>query len=72
MIRAAWRSVAPLTNTFARRQAHSLAATHSGLKSDEIFNPTDEHRQLRDVCADFAVKKIAPQASEYDAKGWCC
>eukprot|EP00008_Paramoeba_atlantica_P011039 CAMPEP_0201489952 /NCGR_PEP_ID=MMETSP0151_2-20130828/24336_1 /ASSEMBLY_ACC=CAM_ASM_000257 /TAXON_ID=200890 /ORGANISM="Paramoeba atlantica, Strain 621/1 / CCAP 1560/9" /LENGTH=386 /DNA_ID=CAMNT_0047875705 /DNA_START=129 /DNA_END=1289 /DNA_ORIENTATION=- len=44
--------------------------THQGLKSDELFNPTDAHRQLREVCADFAERKIGPQAAEFDAKGY--
>ena len=37
--------------------------------SDELFNPTDEHRILRRTIADFARTQVEPQAAEYDEKG---
>ena len=37
--------------------------------SDALFAPTDEHRQLRDVVAQFARDEVDPQAAEYDARG---
>jgi len=47
-----------------------LAVTHEGMASDELFNPTEAHRQLRDMCREFAVSRIDPQAIEYDKKGY--
>ena len=31
-----------------------------------LFDPTDEHRQLRDMVRSFAEKKVEPQAAEHD------
>ena len=33
---------------------------------DALFNPTEEHRMLRDMVADFARNEVAPQAEEHD------
>lgn len=40
-----------------------------GSSSDALFNPTDEHRMLRQTVAEFARREVAPQAAEYDEKG---
>ena len=32
----------------------------------DIFNPTDEHRALRDMVRAFAEKEVEPQAAEFD------
>jgi len=37
--------------------------------SDLLFNPTEEHRMLRQTMADFARKEVDPQAAAHDAKG---
>ncbi len=37
--------------------------------SDALFDPTDEHRQLRALVAQFARDEVEPQAAEYDARG---
>ncbi len=37
--------------------------------SDLLFNPTEEHRMLRQTMADFARKEVEPQAAAHDAKG---
>lgn len=37
--------------------------------SDDLFNPTDEHRMLRQTVADFARKEVDPQAATYDERG---
>ena len=37
--------------------------------SDALFNPTDEHRMLRQTVADFAAKEVEPQAAAHDEKG---
>jgi isovaleryl-CoA dehydrogenase len=37
--------------------------------SDTLFDPTDEHRQLRALVAQFARDELEPQAAEYDARG---
>lgn len=37
--------------------------------SDALFNPTDEHRLLRQTIADFAKAEVGPQAAEFDQKG---
>ena len=31
-----------------------------------LFDPTTEHAQLRDLCRAFAEKELEPQAEEYD------
>src|SRR5690606_34429133 len=42
----------------------------SGMQSsDSLFNPTDEHRMLRQTVADFARKEVDPQAATYDERG---
>jgi isovaleryl-CoA dehydrogenase len=33
-----------------------------------IFEPTDEHRMLREMVRDFTTTRVEPQAEEYDAK----
>ncbi|MGF1467587.1 MAG: acyl-CoA dehydrogenase family protein [Sandaracinaceae bacterium] len=37
--------------------------------SDALFNPTEEHRLLRQTVADFARREVDPQAAEHDEKG---
>ncbi|NVB37143.1 acyl-CoA dehydrogenase family protein [Pseudenhygromyxa sp. WMMC2535] len=37
--------------------------------ADELFNPTEEHRMLRQTVAEFARREVEPQAAEYDEKG---
>lgn len=37
--------------------------------SDLLFNPTEEHRMLRQMVADFARREVDPQAAEFDHKG---
>ncbi len=39
------------------------------LSSDALFNPTDEHKMLRQTVADFALREVAPQAAEFDERG---
>lgn len=34
-----------------------------------LFDPTDEHRMLRQMVRDFAWKEVEPQAEEQDARG---
>src|SRR5438477_3200764 len=41
----------------------ALSASHA------LFDPTDEHRQLRALVAQFARDEVDPQAAEYDARG---
>lgn len=36
---------------------------------DSLFNPTEEHRMLRQMVADFAAREVDPQAAEHDARG---
>jgi len=36
---------------------------------DALFNPTDEHRMLREMVADFTTNEIEPQAEEGDRRG---
>jgi isovaleryl-CoA dehydrogenase len=35
----------------------------------DLFNPTDEHRMLRELVAEFTRREVEPQAAEHDAKG---
>ncbi len=37
--------------------------------SDALFNPTDEHRMLRQTVADFARREVDPQAAAHDERG---
>ncbi len=37
--------------------------------SDVLFNPTEEHRFLRQSIADFAKKEVDPQAAKHDREG---
>jgi isovaleryl-CoA dehydrogenase len=39
------------------------------MRDDELFNPTDEHRMLREMVADFTRNEVEPQAAEHDEKG---
>ncbi|MFK7987163.1 MAG: acyl-CoA dehydrogenase family protein [Sandaracinaceae bacterium] len=39
------------------------------LASDSLFNPTEEHRMLRQTVADFVKNEVEPQAAEFDEKG---
>jgi isovaleryl-CoA dehydrogenase len=41
----------------------------SSATADSLFNPTDEHKLLRQTVADFAKKEVEPQAAEYDELG---
>jgi len=34
----------------------------------DLFNPTDEHRMLREMVRDFAANAVEPQAAEFDEK----
>lgn len=36
---------------------------------DYLFDPTEEHRALRELVADFTRREVEPQAAEHDAKG---
>ncbi len=37
--------------------------------ADDLFNPSEEHRMLRQMVADFARREVDPQAAEFDHKG---
>lgn len=37
--------------------------------ADELFNPTEEHRLLRETVAEFARREVEPQAAAHDEKG---
>ena len=37
-------------------------------KAAALFNPTEEHAQLRTLAASFAKNTIGPQAAEFDKK----
>lgn len=43
-------------------------APNPPLTHTDLFNPTDEHRMLREMIRDFAESEVAPQAAEYDEK----
>jgi len=36
---------------------------------DDLFNPSDEHRMLREMVADFTRNEVEPQAEEHDRSG---
>ena len=37
--------------------------------SDELFNPSEEHRTLRQTVAEFARRELEPQAAAHDQSG---
>lgn len=37
--------------------------------SDLLFNPSETHRMLRQMVADFAASEVDPQAADHDARG---
>lgn len=39
------------------------------MSSDELFNPSDEHRMLRSTVADFARREVEPRAAHSDQQG---
>ncbi len=39
------------------------------MKYDLLFNPTEEHRMLREMVAEFTRNEVEPQAAEHDALG---
>jgi isovaleryl-CoA dehydrogenase len=39
------------------------------MRYDDLFNPTEEHRMLREMVAEFTATEVEPQAAEYDEKG---
>jgi isovaleryl-CoA dehydrogenase len=45
--------------------AHTEAAGESSA-FDALFNPTDEHRMLRDMVRDFTTTEVEPQAEKHD------
>eukprot|EP01098_Paradermamoeba_levis_P004638 TRINITY_DN1977_c0_g2_i2.p1 TRINITY_DN1977_c0_g2~~TRINITY_DN1977_c0_g2_i2.p1 ORF type:complete len:423 (+),score=138.73 TRINITY_DN1977_c0_g2_i2:168-1271(+) len=54
--------------TKSQRQISANIKTSADL-SDQLFNPTPEHRQLRELVANFAKTKVDPQAAEHDREG---
>ena len=51
-----------------------MGASHDGIREvvgsdDALFNPSDEHRMLRELVRDFTAREVEPQAAEYDEKG---
>src|SRR5690606_6735508 len=36
---------------------------------DDLFNPTEEHRTLRELVAAFTTAEVEPQAAKHDALG---
>ena len=45
-----------------------MSATSGHSNADRLYNPTDEHRMLREMVADFTAQEVEPQAEEYDQK----
>eukprot|EP01084_Bolivina_argentea_P209624 357026_1 len=45
-----------------------FSASSPNLQSLDIFNPTEEHYQLRSMCREWAEKKVGPQALEFNRK----
>ena len=37
--------------------------------ADDLFNPSEEHKMLRRMVAEFARREVDPQAAEFDARG---
>ncbi|TPV97280.1 MAG: isovaleryl-CoA dehydrogenase [Myxococcales bacterium FL481] len=36
---------------------------------ERLFNPTEEHKMLRDMVREFALREVQPQAAEFDRRG---
>ena len=45
-----------------------VVAQHSRDQALDLFNPTDEHRQLRTMLRDFVEKEVEKQANEFNEK----
>ena len=39
------------------------------MRYDELFDPTDEHRMLREMVREFTANEVEPQAAAHDASG---
>ncbi len=39
------------------------------MNGDLLFDPTDEHRMLREMVSDFTRREVEPQAAEFDERG---
>jgi isovaleryl-CoA dehydrogenase len=39
------------------------------MSSADLFDPTDEHRMLRDLVREFTAREVEPQAAKHDALG---
>ena len=39
------------------------------MQYDLLFNPTDEHRMIREMVAEFTRNEVEPQAAKHDALG---
>jgi len=39
------------------------------MNGDQLFNPTDEHKMLRDMVRDFTTNEVEPQAAKHDELG---
>eukprot|EP00010_Vexillifera_abyssalis_P006107 CAMPEP_0201552286 /NCGR_PEP_ID=MMETSP0173_2-20130828/14602_1 /ASSEMBLY_ACC=CAM_ASM_000268 /TAXON_ID=218659 /ORGANISM="Vexillifera sp., Strain DIVA3 564/2" /LENGTH=411 /DNA_ID=CAMNT_0047962739 /DNA_START=9 /DNA_END=1244 /DNA_ORIENTATION=- len=56
-------------STIVSKKAYRNFATASSWSNQDIFHPTEEHRQLREMIANFSKDQIDPQASEQDRLG---
>jgi len=54
---------------FAGACKAGIFVSMSELSSDSLFNPTDEHRMLRTMVAEFARREVEPRAAASDEKG---
>ena len=43
--------------------------TATDLGSFDLFNPTEEHKMLRDMVQEFVREEVEPQAEEYKLAG---
>lgn len=49
--------------------ASAKAAREIVGSDDALFNPSDEHRMLRELVRDFTTSEVEPQAAEFDERG---
>lgn len=56
------------TQPCSRFSSQAADQTTGGQGAFDLFNPTEEHRQLRDMVRSFVEKEVDPQALEFNRK----
>ncbi len=68
MLSSASRRLAAATTNPSRALARALFSSKSPAASLDLFNPTEEHKALREMFRQFVETEVDPQALEYNRK----